>query len=242
MAYDIALDLREEAVTAADIDPEGDESMTMNYSEVSEEADRVAGPAEVVSGVEEDRSADASQSAQASEAGVGSDPRRADRKLTPATELTVPQDRPQEIDLAQQHTNPQMRNASTLPTEALTPPVLPEPVSNEGDDESRAYIFAGQGRQGVDSLVSPQPRLTRLQPREKVVEVRRRRYRTRMGRYVLEFEVKRVNASHGAARPKSMWINQSDYEQLWADRRLCLDDDDHGSDEQQNEEGSLPSL
>jgi hypothetical protein len=67
----------------------------------------------------------------------------------------------------------------------------PHDVPDEGD-EVRVYVFAGQARRGVDSLVSRRPRLERLRADEKVVEVRRRRYRTRTGRYVLEFEVRRV--------------------------------------------------
>ncbi|GMF19576.1 unnamed protein product [Phytophthora fragariaefolia] len=58
MANDIALDLREAAVAAADIDPEDDDSMPTGNSDVSQEAGR------------------------------------------PAISLTVPQDRPQEADIA----------------------------------------------------------------------------------------------------------------------------------------------
>ncbi|KAE8882650.1 hypothetical protein PF003_g33131 [Phytophthora fragariae] len=53
-----------------------------------------------------------------------------------------------------------------------------------------------------------------------------------MGRYVLEFEVKRVNPD---GRPGTIWINQKDCEQLWVDGRLRLGDDDHDDDEQQDE-------
>jgi hypothetical protein len=56
----------------------------------------------------------------------------------------------------------------------------PHDVPDEGD-EVRVYVFAGQGRRGVDSLVSRRPRLERLRADEKVVEVRRRRYRTAPG-------------------------------------------------------------
>jgi hypothetical protein len=70
-------------------------------------------------------------------------------------------------------------------------------VPDEGDDV-RVYAFANQGRRGVDSLVSRRPRLERLQSRDRVVEVRRRRYRTRTGRYVLEFEVRRLNGGDAA--------------------------------------------
>ncbi|KAE8953443.1 hypothetical protein PF011_g32408 [Phytophthora fragariae] len=124
------------------------------------------------------------------------------------------------------------RDADMQPESVTAQPAAPVHVPDEADEEPRIYVFAGQGRRGVDSLVSPQPRLARLQPQEKVIEVRRRRYRTRTGRYELEFEVKRANPD---GRPETIWINQKDYEQLWVDGRLRLGDDDRGADEQQDE-------
>ncbi|KAE8885540.1 hypothetical protein PF010_g11206 [Phytophthora fragariae] len=124
------------------------------------------------------------------------------------------------------------RDADMQPESVTAQPAAPVHVPDEADEEPRIYVFAGQGRRGVDSLVSPQPRLARLQPQEKVIEVRRRRYQTRTGRYVLEFEEKRANPD---GRPETIWINQKDYEQLWVDGRLRLGDDDRGADEQQDE-------
>ncbi|KAE9147795.1 hypothetical protein PF006_g7558 [Phytophthora fragariae] len=123
-------------------------------------------------------------------------------------------------------------DADMQPGSVTAQPAAPVHVPDEADEEPRIYVFAGQGRRGVDSLVSPQPRLARLQPQEKVIEVRRRRYQTRTGRYVLEFEEKRANPD---GRPETIWINQKDYEQLWVDGRLRLGDDDRGADEQQDE-------
>ncbi|GMF29462.1 unnamed protein product [Phytophthora fragariaefolia] len=79
------------------------------------------------------------------------------------------------------------------------------------DDEPVVYVFAGRGRRGVDSLVSLQPRIPRLQPNEKVMECRQRRYRTRTGRYAMEFEVQRLGSDLISGSDK-LWINQRDYE------------------------------
>ncbi|ETI29749.1 hypothetical protein F443_23136 [Phytophthora nicotianae P1569] len=82
------------------------------------------------------------------------------------------------------------------------------------DEEPVVYVFAGQGRRGADSLVSVRPRVTRIQSEEVVVEQRRRRYRTRTGRYALESEVQIFGAGRVDADSDKLWINQDDYEQL----------------------------
>ncbi|GMF59892.1 unnamed protein product [Phytophthora fragariaefolia] len=87
------------------------------------------------------------------------------------------------------------------------------------DDEPVVYVFAGRGRRGVDSLVSLQPRIPRLQPNEKVMECRRRRYRTRTGRYAMEFEVQRLG-SDLISGSDMLWISQRDYEELWREGRI----------------------
>lgn len=94
-----------------------------------------------------------------------------------------------------------------------------QPAAEQADEEPRVYVFAGRGRRGVDSLVSPQPRLPRIQPTEAVVERRRRRFRTRTGRYALEFEITRVGNRPDGGAP-TLWVNKADYEQLWRDGRL----------------------
>ncbi|GMF28490.1 unnamed protein product [Phytophthora fragariaefolia] len=68
-------------------------------------------------------------------------------------------------------------------------PTQSSPNAGAEHERPRIYVFAGGGRRGVDSLVSSQSRLPRLQQTEAVLERRRRRYRTRTGRYALEFEV-----------------------------------------------------
>ncbi|GMF44207.1 unnamed protein product [Phytophthora fragariaefolia] len=90
----------------------------------------------------------------------------------------------------------------------------------EEEEEPRIYVFARRGRRGVDSLVSTRPRLPRLQPNECVVEPRRRRYRARTGKYILEFEVKCVADRSDGSTPKRLWINQHDFEQLWREGRI----------------------
>ncbi|KAE9070491.1 hypothetical protein PF006_g29351 [Phytophthora fragariae] len=95
-------------------------------------------------------------------------------------------------------------------------------IPDSADDEPIIYVFAGQGRRGVGSLVFTHPRLSRLQPNESVRECRRRRYRTRTGRYVLEFQVERLtDRPTGDSR---MWINFRDYEQLWREGRVQSDE------------------
>jgi len=70
------------------------------------------------------------------------------------------------------------------------------------------------GHRGTDSLVAVHPRLLLLTPYETVRERRRRRrYRARTGRYLLEFEVERLG--HRTDETGRMWINLRDYEQLW---------------------------
>jgi hypothetical protein len=88
--------------------------------------------------------------------------------------------------------------------------------------------------------VSRRPRLERLQPGENVV-VRRRRYRTRTGRYAMEFEVQRLFEG-GAVRtpPETMWVNQRDYEQLWRDGRLRTTTEDDSEDGDDREARSGP--
>jgi hypothetical protein len=94
------------------------------------------------------------------------------------------------------------------------------PAVGEEDEEPIIYVFAGQGRRGADSLVSRRPRLAQLQPGEAVRERRRRRYRTRTGRYILEFEMERLGDRFDRPVPKTLWINQADYEELWRDGRV----------------------
>ncbi|GMF59757.1 unnamed protein product [Phytophthora fragariaefolia] len=109
-------------------------------------------------------------------------------------------------------------------------------VPDEGD-EVRVYVSAGQGRRGIDSLVSRHPRLERLQPGERLVEVKRRRYRTRTGRYVLEFEVQRLGRSNAAQRADRMWLSQKNYEQLWQEgRNSTTDSDSEDEDHQEPQE------
>jgi hypothetical protein len=117
-------------------------------------------------------------------------------------------------------------------------------VANEADEEEHVYVFAGRGRRGTDSLVSRQPRLTRIQPDEAVVECRRRRYRTRTGRYVLEFQVQRVGDRSHHGQPERLWINQRDYEQLWREGRMHSEsydsgDDDYSSDDSDDREAAI---
>jgi hypothetical protein len=114
-------------------------------------------------------------------------------------------------------------------------------VPDEGDDV-RVYVFANQGRRGVDSLVSRRSRLEKLQPGDRVVEVRRQRYRTCTGRYVLEFEVRRVNGGGAAQQAETIWVNQKDYEKLWLDGRLSAAEDDgqdHSEDESRSDPGDV---
>ncbi|KAF4030575.1 hypothetical protein GN244_ATG17637 [Phytophthora infestans] len=75
---------------------------------------------------------------------------------------------------------------------------------DEEDEEPTIYVFAGRGRRGVDSLVSTRPRLSRWRPDDVVVERRRRRYRTRTGRYILEFEVERLGDRLDPDGPKQI--------------------------------------
>jgi hypothetical protein len=104
------------------------------------------------------------------------------------------------------------------------------------DEEPHIYVFAGQGRRGADSLVPRRPRLTRLQQGEAVRECRRRWYRTRTGRYVLEFEVERLGDRLDRSVPEKLWINQDDYEELWRQGRMHgdptgeLDEGTHAED------------
>lgn len=117
-------------------------------------------------------------------------------------------------------------------------PEQQQPATAAEEDEARVYVFAGQGRRGVDSLVGPQPRLPRIPAGETVVERRRRRYRTRVGRYSMEFEVAWLDhRSDGTTRrpEQRLWINQRDYEQLWKEGRLRTSSDDpiEEDDEQQ---------
>ncbi|GMF59751.1 unnamed protein product [Phytophthora fragariaefolia] len=139
-------------------------------------------------------------------------------------------------------TVPGTRNMTTVEDETIsTEGAMPATDANQQhvpdeEDEVRVYVFAAPGRRGVDSLVSRQPRLTRLQPREKVVEVRRRRYRTRTGRYALEFEIRRVNQEGERRVPETMWVNQNDYEQLWRDGWLRTHNGDSEDDDRSEPE------
>ncbi|GMF58071.1 unnamed protein product [Phytophthora fragariaefolia] len=117
------------------------------------------------------------------------------------------------------------------------------------DNEARIYVFAGQGRRGTDSLVARRPRLSRIQPGQHVVECRRWRYRTRTGRYVLEFEVQCVNQHPDDRIGEKLWINQSDNEQLWQERRVrneqAKDEDSDDAETPQRSEdgdGAAPAL
>ncbi|KAF4037825.1 hypothetical protein GN244_ATG10075 [Phytophthora infestans] len=102
-------------------------------------------------------------------------------------------------------------------------------IAHEENEEPRVYIFANRGRRGVDSLVSTHSRLARIGPTDTVVERRRRRYRCRTGRYVLEFEVERLGDRHDGGRPERLWINFKDFEHLWREGRLRSErDDDRG--------------
>ncbi|KAE9076193.1 hypothetical protein PF010_g22822, partial [Phytophthora fragariae] len=49
-------------------------------------------------------------------------------------------------------------DADMQPGSVTAQPAAPVHVPDEADEEPRIYVFAGQGRRGVDSLVSPQPR------------------------------------------------------------------------------------
>ncbi|GMF42857.1 unnamed protein product [Phytophthora fragariaefolia] len=98
-----------------------------------------------------------------------------------------------------------------------------QPTADEEDDEPRIYVFAGQGRRGPDSLVSRRPRLTQLRPVETARECCRRRYRTRTGRYVLEFKVERMSEQPDQFVAQKLSINQAEYEGLWRDERMRSD-------------------
>ncbi|KAF4035527.1 hypothetical protein GN244_ATG12429 [Phytophthora infestans] len=73
-------------------------------------------------------------------------------------------------------------------------------VADEEDEEPRIYTLATRRRRGPDSLAPKNQRLARIQPNETVVERRRRRYRSRTGRYVMEFKVERVLWHDGRVR------------------------------------------
>ncbi|ETI31051.1 hypothetical protein F443_21917 [Phytophthora nicotianae P1569] len=107
------------------------------------------------------------------------------------------------------------------------------------DDEPVTYVFAGRGRRGVDSMVAKQPRIPRLKPTEGVIECRRRRYRTRTGRYALEFEVQSAE-QFGWDDGGKLWINMKDYEQLWREGRIrsnCSTNDVSSDDSEELEGG-----
>lgn len=108
---------------------------------------------------------------------------------------------------------------------------------DEEDEEPTIYVFAGRGRRGVDSLVSTRPRLSRWRPDDVVVERRRRRYRTRTGRYILEFEVERLGDRLDPDGPQNLWINQADYEELWRQGRVHTGADEDSDDSDQDQEG-----
>ncbi|KAF4037986.1 hypothetical protein GN244_ATG09909 [Phytophthora infestans] len=116
------------------------------------------------------------------------------------------------------------------------------------EDEERIYVFAGQGRRGVDSLVSRRARLPRW-PRDALVrECRRRRYRRRTGRYIVEFEVERVGGRPDPGTSRKLWINYSDYEQLWREGRMRVgakdgqnDDDDKSREDDGGEDDRVVS-
>ncbi|GMF19541.1 unnamed protein product [Phytophthora fragariaefolia] len=105
-----------------------------------------------------------------------------------------------------------------------------QPSAETEESETRTYVFVGQGRCGTDSLVGPRPRLPRIPPTATVVEYRRRRYRTRVGRYAMEFEVGYMG-DRPDGRADKLWINQKDYEQLYKEGRLRTSRDDSGADE-----------
>ncbi|GMF55395.1 unnamed protein product [Phytophthora fragariaefolia] len=105
-----------------------------------------------------------------------------------------------------------------------------QPSAETEEGETRTYDFVGQGRHGTDSLVGPPPRLPRIPPTATVVEYRRRRYRTRVGRYAMIFEVGYMG-DRPDGRTDKLWINQKEYEQLWKEGRLRTSSDDPGADE-----------
>ncbi|KAI9984069.1 hypothetical protein PInf_005359 [Phytophthora infestans] len=106
------------------------------------------------------------------------------------------------------------------------------------EDEERIYVFAGQGRHGVDRMVSRRARLTRW-PRDALIrECRRRCYRTRTGRYILEFEVERVGGRPDPGTPRKPCINHSDYERLWREGRMRVGaEDGQNDDDDESREG-----
>ncbi|KAF4045787.1 hypothetical protein GN244_ATG01760 [Phytophthora infestans] len=109
-------------------------------------------------------------------------------------------------------------------------------IAHEEDEEPRIYVFANRDRRGVDSLVSTHSRLARIGPTDTVVERRRRRYRCRTGRYVLEFEVERLGDRHDEGRPERLWINFKDFEHLWREGRLRSErDGDRGGQRDQQQ-------
>nr|KAE8921423.1 hypothetical protein PF009_g28298 [Phytophthora fragariae] len=265
MAQDIALDLREEAIAAADIDPEDEESVPQEMPSTASEVSGVAQPASATVEADEQRPADRGLQVQPGvEAAPASAPRRAGQKRKQAAKPAVQQGLLDEADdttdattrtsrrkkarpartasnstqrdgvasrtrarirlapytneeaagdragrdespvrayaragvldpessneVADQyadtvmeeapvaeHAAEQPRGMNQQQEDAMTPSrrgeeqpgdvtVQPAPahVPDEGDEEPRIYVFAGQGRRGVDSLVSPQPRLARL--------------------------------------------------------------------------------
>ncbi|GMF15134.1 unnamed protein product [Phytophthora fragariaefolia] len=102
------------------------------------------------------------------------------------------------------------------------------------EEEAQLYVFASRGRRGADSLVPARPRLDRIRADETVVERRRRRYRTRTGRYVLEFELECMGRRPDEPT-RRLWVHQHDYEQLWRDRRIHADADDYYGEQNDNE-------
>ncbi|KAE8975983.1 hypothetical protein PF002_g24308 [Phytophthora fragariae] len=314
MAQDIALDLREEAIAAADIDPEDEESVPQEMPSTASEVSGVAQPASATVEADEQRPADRGLQVQPGvEAAPASAPRRAGQKRKQAAKPAVQQGLLDEADDTTDATTRTSRRKKARPARTASNSTQRDgvasrtrarirlaPYTNEeaagdraGRDESpvRAYARAGvldpessnevadqyadtvmeeapvaehaaeqprgmnqqqedamtPSRRGEeqpgDVTVQPAPAHVpdegdeepRIYPQEKVVEVRRRRYRTRTGRYVLEFEVRKASADGGASRPETIWINHKDYEQLWVDGRLRLGDDDRGADEQQGE-------
>ncbi|ETP00318.1 hypothetical protein F441_22262 [Phytophthora nicotianae CJ01A1] len=217
MAKDIAVNLREEAVAPADIDSDKETDAEKSVGTTSEP------------GVAEGR---ARQSNQLRKIMRDLSPGRA---LAPGTALDRRiEDR---IDTllggVEDSTSPW--EAEVVPDSGGHEVPLRESAvdDNRGRDEAAiedeepvVYVFAGQGRRGADSLVSVRPRVTRIQPEEVVVEQRRRRYRTRTGRYALESEVQIFGAGRVDADSDKLWINQDDYEQLWREGRMrsCRND------------------
>lgn len=280
MAEDIAVDLRDEAIAAADTDSEGEESAENEGFSPAEEQAEVAVPAKL----------DATEGTSDAAVGTTTTPTRtedgrkrrrtAERRVSAEGEAKTEDDevpepirelrirkrptrlkqRPgvEELDHIASRTRARLRQApyrstdntptrNVSPSRALAPGTAlaarPEPVvpnttvqiqegqdvagsersqaeTNADEEKPVIYVFAVQGRRGVDSLVSNKPRIPQIRPKEKVIECRRRRYRTRTGRYAMEFEVQLVEGPSRDERGVKLWINQTDYEQLWREGRI----------------------